>query len=242
VSASCLAPRVACSLAFLIACGDDAPAMPEAQDAAPRALPPPPAIALFDAATRPDPFDFEPAEPPAPIAAHGDAGPPHQAPVDAMVAPPAGDCIAIAPGTTVTLTGDLDAESTWLRIAPDTGCPATRVTSTAVAYQVHGLCPAEASLSLEIVMRGADMLASPPREAVADPMLVVYEREEQLELDPFGCLATNDDGTFTQGSANSARIEALPFAAGDSAVVIATSYERPDQRGVGAYELTLRAR
>jgi hypothetical protein len=80
-----------------------------------------------------------------------------------------------------------------------------------------------------------------PRESLGDPMLVVYPDESNLDEDPFACLALNDDGSFDGLISNSARIERLEVAEGESPVIVATSRERPDQRGLGLFEFTLRA-
>jgi hypothetical protein len=92
---------------------------------------------------------------------------------------------------------------------------------------------------LDISMLGADQLGD--YEAVGDPVLVVYEDDAALTSDPFGCLDASDDAMFGGGIGNSARIEGLVIGAGERVAIVATSYERVDQHGIGPYRLQLSA-
>jgi hypothetical protein len=219
------------------ACGDSAQDDPDgalpAADAAVQATPDVFLPGLPDAR---DPLDFEPAAPAAPVDATNPNSPPEPR-MDASPPTPVRDCFALEPGDTIELQGELTAERTWLRIEPDASCPAARVTTREVAYAPFVLCPSERPRTLELTMLGADMLGL--RDAVADPMLVVYASEDLVHDDPFDCLAANDDGVFGGLVASSARVSDLVLEPGQPATVIATSYERPEQRGLGPFTLVL---
>jgi len=194
-----------------------------------------------DGGAQPVPPEFVPPDPPAPILAHGDAATP-PAPSDGAVPAPSQDCLELEPGGELSFEAQLTAEHTWQRVDAEPSCPVTRVSAYEVAYAAYTLCASDQPRTLEITMLGADRLDAPPRQAVADTMLVVYPELGALTDDPFACLAIDDDGEFDGLISNSARIEALDVAAFDTPVIIATSHERPDQRGLGLFSLTLRAR
>lgn len=235
--------RLACVLCgcALVACGDDT----EQADAASQ-------DADVDSATEEehrdvylpgtldadDPLDFTPADTP-------DANPsynPYPQPQDAAAPPdaeaPTGSCPGLSAGDSRAIDAELVASRTWRRIEPE-GCPATRVTDREVAYAVHWVCAGDDAVMIDIAMLGADELGD---DAVADPVLVVYSDTDALTTDPFGCLAVNDDGMFSAGIGNSARVEGLALGAGERVAIVATSYSRPDEHGVGAYRLELSAR
>lgn len=194
-------------------------------------------VYLPDAIDAEDPLDFLPADPP-------DANPaynPNQPREDAEVAPDAGPLPSgcLAPGDEQAIDGALIASRTWRRIEPD-GCPATRLTDREVAYAIHWVCAWQDSIMIDVAMLGADQLARP--DAIADPVLVAYPDDDALVSDPFACLAVSDDGMFGGGVADSSRIESLVIGAGERVAIVATSYARPDQHGIGTYRLELSAR
>ncbi|MDH5672576.1 MAG: hypothetical protein OEZ06_10535 [Myxococcales bacterium] len=238
------APALFCLvLTLLAACGDDSSPVPEPEAGiafAPfdASLPLPPKLTPHDSAIP----DFSPPDAVAPIEAYNENEPPDAA-VDATVIapPPRTDCLQLEPGESLRFEDMLDAEHTWLRIAPDDGCPAMLVTAREVAYRAYKICDSQVSRSLTITMEGDDRLPMPPRATVADPMLVVYADEQNAFDSPFDCLAVNDDGLFDGFAANSARIADLSLEPGKTVVVLATSYESPDQRGIGLFALSLSA-
>ena len=217
--------------------------------------PPPTAdasTAVYDA--RPAPPPFEPAAAPDAIPAYNeldakvalrDAGAEPAEPAQDSGTPPvslpAPDCLMVQRGETIKVDAELAADRQWLRIDPADGCPAMLVTADEVAYAPHVLCPADEDRMLTLSMRGTDMLSAQGGETVADPMLAVYGDEASLHDDPFDCLAVNDEGMFDGVPSNSARIEGLFLPAGMGAVVIATSFEPPEQHGVGLFQLEVRA-
>lgn len=243
--------RTAVLALLLFGCGDcdDDPTASARMDASDRdaMIAADAAVPVFDAGLPPPPF--MPSEPPEPIPAHNefpllDGATPSEAAVDSgtpVTPPPEPDCLTLEPGDDAMFMADLSADKRWFRIDPENGCPAAVVTADDVAYASYVLCPFERDRTLEIIMRGADMLSMPPPDAVADPMLAVYPDEEQAHDDPFACLAANDDGVFDGLLSNSARIEGLIVPAGERVVVLATSFEPPEQHGVGPYSIELRA-
>ncbi len=196
---------------------------------------------IFDGGQTQTPPKFEPPLGPDPIEAHADAAAAPASDEDAAV-PSQDGCVELPPGELVKLAGELRAEQTWPRVEPQASCPAARVSTYEVAYVAYELCPSSRARSVDLTMYGADRLDLPLRDAVADPMLVVYSELSDLRDDPFACLAINDDGEIDGTTGNSSRIEALELPAGQQAVIVATSRERPDQHGLGSFELALRAR
>lgn len=187
-----------------------------------------------------DPFEgFEPADAPDAELAYSPLLPLPDAAVvpEAGPTPPSG-CLALSPGDERTIESELTAARTWRRIEPEQ-CPATRITDRDVAYVVHVVCAWTEPIMLDVEMLGADQLVA--QDAVADPVLVVYDDTSALISDPFSCLAVSDDATFDGVVVNSSRIDNLVIDVGERVAIVATSYERPDQHGVGPYRLELRA-
>jgi hypothetical protein len=223
-------------------CGDDDAAQPGEmrRDAGHDASSIPAYAEPYDGAVQQIPPDFVPPDAPDPILAHGDAAAPPAPATDAGSPPPEG-CLALEPGDTLSFEDRLTSDRVWRRVDAGASCPVSHVSAYAVAYERYDLCPSDQPRVLEIAMLGADRIEMPPRESVADPMLVVYPDERYLSEDPFACVAINDDGSFDGLTSNSARIDEVAVTAGESLAIIATSHERPDQRGVGLFVLTLHA-
>ena len=223
-------------------CGDDA----SAADAAAPALDADsnvdelsPDVYLPDAPDARDPLDFTPADSPDAEPAHNPNTPLPDAELEPDAAPPGPrNCLQLAAGDEHVIDAKLEASRTWRRIEPD-ACPATLLTDREVAYKVHWVCAWPDAVMLDVAMLGSDKLAQDG--TISDPVLVAYESLGSLSTDPFDCLAANDDGMFEEGIDNSARIEQLAIGAGERVAIVATSYERPDQHGIGAYRLELRA-
>jgi len=199
----------------------------------------PPAPTFQDAGQVPDPFAFRPADAATTNPAFDDQT--QFVPELDAGSEPSGDCIELEPGDTRMVDSVLTDEWLWMRIDPQAGCPATHVTDREVAYAPFVLCASALERSVTITMLGADMLPASAGDAVADQMLAVYADEQALSADPFDCLAVNDDAVFDGFLSNSARIDRLRIETAVSVAVIATSAERPDQHGVGAFSLMLTA-
>jgi hypothetical protein len=235
---------VALCLGSLPGCGDDdqreGPEL-SAADAGHDASSIPAYMEPHDSGVQQVPPEFVPPDSPEAIPAHGDAAVEPDAAPDTGVPPTARDCLELEPGEARTFEAELTGERIWRRVEAGPSCPVTHVSAYDVAYELYPLCASASPRVLEIIMLGADRIEVAPRESVADPMLVVYPEERNLDDDPFACLAVNDDGSFDGLTSNSARIDRLEVAEGETPVIVATSRERPDQRGVGLFELTLRA-
>jgi hypothetical protein len=235
-----------CGEAETVAPGDSgaANARDESMDASAEFAPP----ATHNSAIPQPPF--VPASSPEPIPAHNElsasdaATEPEaikadsSAPNDSSIA---SNCLLLLSGERSTFEAILTRDKQWRRIEPSAACPAQTVTATNVAYAPYVLCAVESERTIEIIMRGADMLPMPLRDVVADPMLAIYRDEARAFDDPFDCLAVNDDGVFDGVPSNSARVEGLVVPAGMRATVLATSFEPPEQHGVGLYSLELHA-